>query len=758
MAKARPRRTIRHGFARMRMSLRRLARKAGGMTGFVEGNRLLLAGIIGVVTPALLLLSLYGFANKVDQQARERSEMLVQHGLERRIAEVSRSITPQAVWGEAVEHLQTFDPEWARQNVGEYFTKTNGFRLAAVADANGRIIFSMNDGSGVDQQLMTSSFEPMIDQIRRREAGLAPLAQRVQRGETLSNPVQATNIASIGGRSFVLGATLVQPDFDASLAKPGPAPIILTGQEIDQAFLANLKDDYQLDGLEIISTPARESETFSEVTLKDASGHPALSLRWKPRTPGANLLREALPYVLITMAVLAAIATTFHRRAQRALTGLIASERRSAHLAHHDTVTGLPNRTLFLERLAQAISTAKRSGRSFAVHCIDLDRFKDVNDAFGHHVGDDLIRYVGDMLSREIRAGDIVARFGGDEFSLLQLDCTPHQASMLAERLVAKLAEPIKLSVGRVFIGASVGVSYVDAASARDPQECLREADLALYRSKDGGRGRVTFFEPEMDAALRYRRALQNDLRDALNQEHLTMVYQPQVDGSNRVTGVEALMRWNHPVRGAISPAVFVPLAEECGLIDQLGWFALRQAFKDSSRWPNLKVGVNVSASQLRLKGFVDGVAQLVEEHGIDPRRFELEITEGLLLADTSDTHETLGVLRQMGFSIALDDFGTGYSSLSYLQRFPINRIKIDRSFVSNLGVESEAEEVVAAIVRLARALGMAVVAEGVETDGQRDRLAAAGCRDIQGYLASRPLDVNNVSSFIDRTPRRSAA
>jgi EAL domain-containing protein (putative c-di-GMP-specific phosphodiesterase class I) len=294
-----------------------------------------------------------------------------------------------------------------------------------------------------------------------------------------------------------------------------------------------------------------------------------------------------------------------------------------------------------------------------------------------------------------------------------------------------------------VFIGCSVGIALVSDPDV-DSTECLRRADLALYRAKAEGRSCLVFFEEEMDASLRNRLQLREDLREGLAAGQLNLVYQPQVHHGD-IYGVEALLRWEHPERGMISPAVFVPIAEQSGLIEPLGLFTLRRAFEDSHRLPGMRVAVNVSAAQLRLKDFVPNLRKVIEETGVDTRRLELEITEGLLLGDDTAVLDRLQQIRSLGFRIALDDFGTGYSSLSYLQRYPIDKIKIDRSFIANLGVEGDADAVVSAIVRLARALRLDVIAEGVETEAQRLRLAAAGCGDIQGYLFGKPMSLESV-------------
>jgi EAL domain-containing protein (putative c-di-GMP-specific phosphodiesterase class I) len=302
---------------------------------------------------------------------------------------------------------------------------------------------------------------------------------------------------------------------------------------------------------------------------------------------------------------------------------------------------------------------------------------------------------------------------------------------------------------GRLAVGCSIGFTIIDAQGI-DPSTALRQADLALYRSKELGRLRATLFDPEMDAQLRSRRALEADLREALAEGELHMVYQPQVNRAGHTTGVEALLRWPHPINGQVPPDVFVPLAEECGLILALGEFVLRRVFEETAHWQALRVAINISAVQMRSPGFAAVVTRLVAQHDIDPARYELELTETALLGDDPTTAANVEALCRLGFSFALDDFGTGYSSLSVLQRFAVNKIKIDRTFVSSLGGNPGAEALVDAMVKLARALNLGVIAEGVETPVQMERLVVCGCHEFQGHLVGRPVLPEAIVSAID--------
>jgi diguanylate cyclase (GGDEF)-like protein len=710
------------------------------------------ARLLGLASVALLIGVQIYLAYAADASAREREHGVVESGVTSFADEVARKSISIALWDEAVAHLDNrLDASWADTNVGRYLSETEGFEASLVISADGRVIHAAEKGESVPAEALNALEEvarPLVKATRAAEERRGPVAAILARDHAVREPIYARAFTRMNGQLYLVAAMLVQPDFGLARPKGPRAPVIVTAERIDDAFVRDMAARFRLAGPGLQAPDATLGPDQDRVSLDDAANDPVGALYWTPPAPGAAMLAKALPATILVLLVLGACAISLSRRAARAAQSLIASEARAAHLAYHDALTGLPNRTLLGERLAMEHEQCRRTGVGFAVHCIDLDRFKEVNDTFGHAAGDELIRAAAQVLATACRKGDVLARLGGDEFAIIQPRATPESAAALADRIVAKLAEPFDLSAGRAFVGCSVGVSVVrDPAS--DPQETLRQADLALYRAKDGGRSRYAFFEPEMDAAVRMRRALQADLRDALLNDELEMVYQPQVDGRGRMFGVEALVRWRHAERGPVPPALFVPLAEENGLIDTLGMFTLRRAFEDSAAWDGVRVAVNLSAAQLRMRDFTSRLADLVAETRIDPERFELEITEGLLLGDDAQTHEALRRIRAMGFRIALDDFGTGYSSLSYLQRYPIDKIKIDRSFITNLGVDSDAEAVVSAIVKLARALGLSVIAEGVETETQRARLNAAGCTEVQGFLFGKPTSAQAITALL---------
>jgi diguanylate cyclase (GGDEF)-like protein len=423
-----------------------------------------------------------------------------------------------------------------------------------------------------------------------------------------------------------------------------------------------------------------------------------------------------------------------------------------AHLAHHDALTGLANRTLFRTRLDEAVARARR-GEGFAVICLDLDHFKDVNDSLGHPIGDQLLVAVAERMRAAVRETDSVARLGGDEFAVVQTSVTqPADANALAQRLVETLGAPYTLEGHNVSISTSIGISVVPG-DGMDADQLLRNADLALYRAKADGRGCLRFFEPEMNSRALLRRSLQLDLQRALDAREFEVFYQSQVSlESRRLTGFEALLRWRHPQRGLVPPDRFIPQAEEMGLIVPLGEWVLQDACRTAASWAGpWKIAVNLSPVQFASSRLVGAVAAALATSGLDPARLELEITETVMLQNTEATLATLHQLKALGVSIALDDFGTGYSSLSYLQRFPFDTVKIDGSFIRNLEHSRVSLAIVRAVTELCTALGMSTIAEGVETESQWQALRRLGCADAQGYLFSRPSPAADLTEMLAR-------
>ncbi len=423
-----------------------------------------------------------------------------------------------------------------------------------------------------------------------------------------------------------------------------------------------------------------------------------------------------------------------------------AAEERLDHLAHHDPLTGLPNRLMFNEQFDRCIRRAERNAQQIALLFIDLDHFKDVNDTLGHAFGDQLLKVVKSRLARDMRGSDMLARLGGDEFIyLIEEIKNPADAGTVADKLIDRLRTPFVIDGNELHLSASIGISLFPA-DGDSVDALVRNADTAMYRAKAEGRNRFHFYTPEMTAYAMERLKLERLLRRAIESQELALHFQPQVDGSSgRLLGAEALLRWNNPELGQVSPVRFIPVAEETGFIVPLGEWVLREACRQVSAWDASgfrlpKVSVNLSVKQIERTDVVGLVQSVLAEHGLKPERLELEITESVIMA-VDDAFVVLGRLRQLGIHLSIDDFGTGYSSLAYLKLLPINKLKIDRAFVVGIGENSGDEAIIRAIVSLSQSLGLELIAEGVETVAQGEFLAREGCPNVQGYLHGKPAD-----------------
>ncbi|MDF0729296.1 EAL domain-containing protein [Pseudomonas entomophila] len=411
------------------------------------------------------------------------------------------------------------------------------------------------------------------------------------------------------------------------------------------------------------------------------------------------------------------------------------------HMAHHDALTGLPNRTLFHERLKQALGRGEEGDKLTATLCLDLDNFKNINDSLGHAFGDKLLRALGKRLRRELREHDTLARLGGDEFAVVLAGLDSRESACnTARRLIDAICPPFHIEGHQFSVGVSIGIAFAPE-DHEQAEQLLGYADMALYEAKRNGRNRYECFDVELDVAARQRRLVETDLRTALHLGQLQLHYQPVVDQqSNLITGYEALLRWEHPTRGMVMPMDFIPIAEETGLIHELGARALNLACQEAASWGSEQtVSVNLSAVQFKNAGLVHTVALALSDSGLAPQRLELEITESVLLGNSEENVRTLRALKDLGVSISLDDFGTGYSSLGYLRSFPFDRIKIDKSFVHDMCESREAMSIIRAITELSNSLMIKTTAEGVESAEQMQRLAAEGCSHFQGYLYGRP-------------------
>ncbi len=575
------------------------------------------------------------------------------------------------------------------------------------------------------------------EDVRAAVAKLAPPAF-LEPGQKLRTMVAA------GGGTF---AALVLPweAPGAAPASPGGRALAVGLVTIDRALLAELSFAADTRALRLIGPGEPVDADSPTYPIDDASG---LRLAWTPETPGDHLMMEGTTIIVALTSLFAALVTVRARR----LAGKARADGAEATTAsNHDWLSGLPNRVFLGHALDVELNQIKSARKMIGLFYLDLDRFKDVNDAFGIETGDRMIQIATQRIANVVRRGDLVARFEGDAFMIMQRDIRgPRDCELLAERIQGVLREPFDINGSRINVSASIGVALAPG-DATERSELMRLANLALYRAKREGRNRVAFYKPVLEDEWRRRNAIELELRHAIEHHGLVLHYQPIVSSaSGRVVGVEALVRWNHPAEGLIAPEDFISLAEDRGLIIPLGEWVLHQACTDARRLRGLRIAVNVSPIQFRQPAFVASVGRILSETGLEPSRLELELTEGVVVDNENEAVAAMDQLRDKGVRLALDDFGTGYSSLIYLRRFAFDKIKIDRAFIEALEPSGESAILVDSVVRLGRALGLTVTAEGVETEEQIAFLKGLECPELQGYLISRPLPLNAMCAFLD--------
>jgi len=731
-----------HSAAPYRNDLRRLTRAIG----------LALAGF----GAALVIITAYtGWSANRAAVVRERQ--LIENALDDAVSRVLDEQKSIAWWDEAVLNIAgpRLNQEWADMEMGAFFSETYGHDEVFVLNAQNQPIYAYVDGENVPAApayaLHASVIEEIVREARGGQRNLRTRARAFEEGQGnyrellgAQNARWSAHVVAMDGRSAVVSAITIVPHTDSSLLRGTPF-LLVSVVEIDAPFMSEVGSALLLPDLSLDRNPANGDRRVSESFVAD-DGRSLGYLAWTTKRPGQTQLLFILPLVIVGVAGAGGISAHMLRQLKRASGELAAREEQARYEAQHDALSGLANRHYFAEVTSERLERGARSGEGVAVAYIDVDRFKDINDTLGHHAGDELIKSVAARLSAHLGPNDFLARFGGDEFAVMRAPATLDLGDNLADQLRAAFAEPFTIYGQSIRMTASIGLAMAPD-HGQTTEALMRCADIALYEAKKHGRDRAMFFCANMAWDVEYRRNIELALREALDGDELTLHYQPLVAaGSGKITGVEALLRWRHPKHGDISPAIFVPIAEEAGLMPALGAWVLDHALADSLRWPDLQVAINLSPVQFLHVDLEHLLSDLVAKHNVDPRRIVLEVTEGVLLESTERTRKTLDAIRAMGFKTALDDFGTGYSSLSYLCDFRFDKIKIDRAFVSGVSAGKQSMTVIQAVVTIGRGLGMDVVAEGVETEAEASILTLAGVNEIQGYFFSRPVPPDEIA------------
>lgn len=685
-----------------------------------------LAAIVG------LTLCAFGLAATLDREKLAQQERFLDAGLAEVIDAIPTGQSSSVIWDDAVLETRRDNQQWMQENLGEWMGDYFGFDATMVLNEQDQPIHVMRNGetatpvlSDVEQTAIRPLLGILRDNIRAASVGgILPY----EAGAGLVGTVTV----SLAGEPAVISIKPIVPSTSHVLLAAEQTYLHVAIQKIDAALLSRVSEHFELAHLVLV-----KDDIAAGRPLVGSNGENLGTLVWEIDRPAVELLQRLLPYGLVCGLVLVGIATWLLSRLKQTARRQRVAEERALYESLHDPLTGLVNRS----RLDQVISMISADGEALALHVLDIDWFRSINDTLGNAAGDELLRQIASRLKSVSGPEGEVARVGGDEFAVLQRLKPGMDPSPLAATLLGLFEMPFVLAGDPLQVRCSLGVAAGE--TDLDRQELFRRANIALSRAKAIGRGRHVHFAQGMDELVRRRNRLEKDLRRALNQENeITVVYQPILAANGyTLSGAEALVRWRHPIEGNIPPDVFVEIAEDRGLIEGLGELVLRRACTCAVTTDLPWVAVNVSPVQLRSAAFFDLVLTVLAETGLEAHRLLLEITEGSLLENTGVAQVTLQRLRQRGIRIALDDFGTGYSSMNYLANYAVDKIKIDKSFVAQLTTSQQSRAIVKAIVSLAHAFKLRITAEGVETTEQRDHLAAIGCHEMQGFLFSRPLE-----------------
>ena len=705
-------------------------------------------GVIVAVAIVCIVVAVLSSAQRADVVAVDHEKQLFSRALTNYGERVLREVESVASSEGAIQNIrQSFDPNGSNSASARGWRHTSITTTSSSSIARTRLLYSLVGHRPPTRNGLRPARRHSlrcIDYMRGRDPSLHGAIRLNQVNPTEGGAHRQTAvIRSLHGPARRDRWRCRRPERSIPPSIDGAAPIVMSVKFIDDGALSRIAAQLRLTNLrKIEQSQCRVGDlAYRSRRARMARSSPVSPGRRSNRAPKSCTTwcrSSRSPSPVSRCSPLSCCATCAAPRRR-----LRPAKSRLRHLAMHDPLCGLPNRIFFGERLEAVIEEVRGGSAPAAVFYIDLDHFKDVNDTLGHHVGDELIRNVTLRLSHTLRGGDLVARLGGDEFAVISSIAGDSEMMMgLAQRIIAAICAPYSISGQNIIIGASIGIAVIDK-NCGTATDIMRYADMALYRAKNEGRNRACIYDAAMDADLSTRKLLEADLREAIENDRLQLLYQPIVNKSGEsVIGVEALCRWTHPVRGEISPSEFIAIAEHSGLIIDLGNWVLRRACIDGHAWPELTVAVNVSSLQFRRIDFVDVVERILNETHFDPARLELELTESVLLGNVDTAEDAMLRLKALGVRLALDDFGTGYSSLLYLRRFPFDKLKIDRSFVLSIEKAADAAAIVHAIVSLGRGLGMKVTAEGVETADQQLFLRAAGVHSMQGFRFGRPVTV----------------
>lgn len=723
-----------------------------------------ISALLAGLATLLIIILLYS-ANSMNQSAVQAQRALINNAFTLRLVQSLSELRSVAWWDEMVVKSRSdgFDQEWLDVEVGVFVTTSYKHDRILILDEQNNPVYGFGADARLDkatQQLYARLVRPLAEQIRGGR-NISPRIADASFTESLTEDSKLTNrsygrgaaaLLTHGEKPVFAAAMEITPSLSNSLLAHRPR-ILVSVTDLSPALLKDIGRSVLISDLSYDSSGAEGANSYR---IRSDNNQPMGTLNWTPQKPGAGLVGDILPILLIVLAaVIICIGALFHRLLGSARE-LARREAEAQYLANHDALTGLPNRRRLAARLDELREGNVAEKRSVSVACIDLDRFKDINDTLGHQAGDELIKAVARRIESRMSPGDMVARLGGDELAVIRLHQHVNEGERLSQMILGGFEEPFSVLGHEIETRASLGVT--SATLDRNFDDIMREADIALYEAKAIGRGRAEHFIAPMAAKLEWRHAIEISLRRAIANRELTLNYQPIIEAATgRITSVEALVRWFSPTHGNVSPEIFVGIAEETGMMAALGHFIIEQAIEDSRRWPHLTTAINISPAQLRSATIVGELVKAAERFGVSPTKITIEITETLLMANDARTLKLLHQLKEHGFSLALDDFGTGYSSLAYIRDFPFDRLKIDRRFIKDVDKDPQAMAIVEGVVNFGRILGHEIIAEGIETEQEMQAMQRAGCTHLQGFAFSKPLSADHVEALSQTSSRLAA-
>ncbi|MBB2675878.1 UNVERIFIED_ORG: diguanylate cyclase (GGDEF)-like protein [Rhizobium esperanzae] len=718
--------------------LGKLQRKGSGIGRHITVTGVLFSfAVIVAVATIMVLTAIERVAQNANVLDDERSRETTIGALRTFEDQLGATLDDYAAWDDAAANVYAPDGMgWTISNYGEMSVNSSLFDMAIVIDDARNAIIAYRDGKPMEEPL-ADFFGPSLWKLLDTAKAAGP-----------ADRPQAVGFVHTKRGIAAAGVALVRQKSGALDVPAGQHRYLIFARHLDDDRVSALGQTYVIGGLRL-APPTFNADYL--VPIVDPMGATLGKLVWTSRSPGnvayaqvRPMVLEALGLVGLFFVVLLAIGWLAGRR-------LKAEENRAREEALRDRLSGLSNREGLGLAVDRFVAEARQSRRNVLLLYLDLDGFKEVNDSYGHGTGDQLIRAVAAGLKVLIPQGAVLARIGGDEFAIAFLSDGENAAALqLSEQILDFLVDPLEIGRRVVVVGASIGIA-MSPAGAIDREELVRRSDLAMYKAKEAGRARMTLYDPSMDADREQRNALELDLRIAIESGDLTLAYQPLVDATTHaLNGVEALVRWNRPGHGPVSPEIFIPIAETSGLIESLGLFVLRKACETAKQWPELNVSVNVSPGQFRNPAFTDYVRYVLKQTEIEASRITLEITEGYMIQNPQRTRQSIERLKGLGVKVALDDFGSGFSSIGYLRQFGFDRIKIDRSLVMGVNEDKRQREMLQATVALARSLDIPVTAEGIETEGQAVAMRLFGCDCLQGYLFGKPMLAERITDMLN--------